>query len=158
MSPATASRRRTLRRLLGELSVSSQRQLVGLLAEEGHAVTQATVSRDLEALGAVKQPLDGDAARYSIPEDSIGPPAGAGARAAERAITGFVDSIVASENLIVMRTPPGAAHLVAGAIDHADIAGVVGTIAGDDTLLVIADSALGGSTVAATLENIGAER
>ena len=158
MSPATASRRRTLRRLLGDLPVSSQRQLVDLLAQEGHAVTQATVSRDLEALGAVKQPSDGDAARYSIPEESIGSATEAGARAAEQAISGFVDSIVASENLIVVRTPPGAAHLVAGAIDHADIAGVVGTIAGDDTLLVIADSALGGTTVAATLENIGAER
>ena len=158
MSPATASRRRILRRLLGELPVSSQRQLVDLLVQEGHAVTQATVSRDLEALGAVKQPSDGDAVRYSIPEDSIGSTTEAGARATERAISGFVDSIVASENLIVVRTPPGAAHLVAGAIDHADITGVVGTIAGDDTLLVIADSALGGTTVAATLENIGAER
>lgn len=158
MSPATASRRRTLRRILGDHIVSSQLQLVDLLAEAGHTVTQATVSRDLEALGAVKQTLSGGAARYLIPEEGAGSIAGAGERAAERAIAGFVESIVASENLIVMRTPPGAAHLVAGAIDHADIAGVVGTVAGDDTLLVIADSALGGSLVAATLEDIGARR
>lgn len=155
MSPSTASRRRLLRRLLRERPVSSQREMVGLLADAGHPVTQATVSRDLDALGAVKRRVDGDEV-YAIPDEAAGDTGTA--RAASAAITGFVDSIVPSGNLVVLRTPPGAAHLVAGAIDHAEIDGVVGTVAGDDTVLVVAAARVGGSELAKILENIGAGR
>ena len=79
-------------------------------------------------------------------------------RAVARAIADFVQTIAASGNLVVLRTPPGAAHLVAGAIDHADLSGVVGTVAGDDTLFVVADESVGGETLAMSLENIGAGR
>ncbi len=158
MSPATSSRRRMLRRLLGERSVSSQDELVVLLAEGGHLVTQATVSRDLEALGAVKQRVGDQEARYSIPVDAAARRSGADTRRVADAIAGFVEAIVASGNLVVMRTPPGAAHLVAGAIDYAGVAGVIGTVAGDDTLLVVADGDVGGESLARTLEKLGAGR
>lgn len=155
MSPSTASRRRELRRLLRTEIVSAQHQLVVMLADVGHVVTQATVSRDLEALGAVKRRgLDG--VHYVIPDEVEDH--GNGIRAVSRAIAGFVESIAASENIVVMRTPPGAAHLVAGAIDHAAFPGVLGTVAGDDTLLVVADPGTGGQALAETMENIGAER
>ena len=138
--------------------MSSQHELVVLLAEEGHRVTQATVSRDLDALGAVKHRAGDEQARYSIPADAAAGRPGAATRRLAEAIAGFVEAIVASGNLVVMRTPPGAAHLVAGAIDHAGVAGVIGTVAGDDTLLVVADGDVGGESLAKTLENLGAGR
>ena len=138
--------------------MSSQYELVSLLAEAGHRVTQATVSRDLEALGAVKQRSNGGELRYLIPEDGAVPDIAGASRVVVQAITGFVEAIVASGNLVVIRTPPGAAHLVAGAIDHAGLTGVIGTVAGDDTLLVVAADDGGGQALAETLENIGAGR
>ena len=156
MSPATASRRRTVRRLLSERSVSSQEEIVALLAVAGHRVTQATVSRDLDALGAVKQRSGSDPPRYVIPAQRT--PESPGAPAVARALADYAESIVVSGNLVVLRTPPGAAHLVAGAIDHADLSGVVGTVAGDDTLLVVAAEDLGGAALANALEEMGAEK
>jgi transcriptional regulator of arginine metabolism len=144
-----------VRRILRDHDVSSQQELVGLLASEGHPVTQATVSRDLEALGAVKL-READAARYVIPGD--GAADGEELGAAARAIAEFVESIVPSGNLVVVRTPPGAAHLVGGAIDRAALPGVAGTVAGDDTLLVVAQAPSGGRRVAETLENLGAAK
>jgi transcriptional regulator of arginine metabolism len=137
--------------------VSSQFELVSLLAAAGHRVTQATVSRDLDALGAVKERFEDESVRYVIANESI-VDAGDAVRAAGRAISGFVEAITPSGNLVVVRTPPGAAHLVASAIDHAGIAGVIGTVAGDDTLLVVADAEMGGDSVAEDLEEIGGGR
>ncbi len=126
-----------------------------MLASAGHPVTQATVSRDLESLGATKK-KDGDGpAHYVLPESDTSI-TGGGHRAVRAAIAGFVESIVPAGNLVVMRTPPGAAHLVAGAIDHGDVTGVVGTVAGDDTLLVVAADDVGGPRLAEFLEDLGA--
>ena len=155
MSPETATRRRVVRRLVASEEVSSQHQLVDLLAGEGHPVTQATVSRDLEAIGAVKERGAGSA-RYVIPDEA--PDWDEARRATSRAIAEFVESITTSANLVVVHTPPGAAHLVAGAIDHAGLDGVLGTVAGDDTLLVVAAEDLGGEALASELERIGAGR
>jgi transcriptional regulator of arginine metabolism len=158
VTAGTAGRRRALRRILLTRDVHSQRQLAALLGAAGHRVTQATVSRDLDAIGAIKDRTSGG--RYTVPDGPVGaldPATGNGARrAAGRAITDFVESIAASANLVVVRTPPGAAHLVAGAIDHAGLEGVVGTVAGDDTLLVVAAEQIGGAAVASALERMGA--
>ena len=157
MSPATASRRRAVRKLLASESVTSQLELVSLLAASGHRVTQATVSRDLEALGAVKERLEGATVRYVIQEEGWQQ----GSEAVRRvgsAIAGFVETMTSSGNLVVVRTPPGGAHLVASAIDHAALDGVVGTVAGDDTLLVVAATEMGGEALAQSLERIGERR
>ena len=138
------------------VSVYTLQQLVDLLARDGYAVTQATVSRDLDALGAVKRSTHRGGTRYVIATDQNLGANGQGVRAVRQAIAGFVESIVPSGNLIVMRTPPGAAHLVAGAIDHAEIDGVLGTVAGDDTVLVVAAPDTGAEALAGTLEDIGA--
>jgi len=155
MSPVTAKRRRRIRKLLGEGSITSQAELVDLLQGEGFPVTQATVSRDLDALGAVKtRNADGSveyttaASPQELSEAEI---------RLRRAVNDFVDEIVVSGNLVVVRTPPGAAHLVAGAIDAAQVDGVLGTVAGDDTLLVVA-SAASGEEVAAKIEEMGVRR
>ena len=154
MSPATASRHRTLRRLLESHAISLQGDLVSLLAELGHSVTQATVSRDLVALGAVKQPGADGAARYVIPDQAKGSGDDRN-RALADAVSGFVEMITASGNLVVLTTPPGAAHLVASAIDLSVMEGIVGTVAGDDTVLIVTDARSGGDRVAEDLERIG---
>ena len=154
MSPTTAARQRAIRSLLSQGSIGNQQELVDALASQGHAVTQATVSRDLDAIGASKARLPDGSYRYVVNDD--GSPFGSDAQAVSQAITGFVQSIATSGDLVVLKTPPGAAHLVASAIDHTDIAGVLGTIAGDDTLLVVADADRGGALVAKELESLGA--
>ena len=66
--------------------------------------------------------------------------------------------MIVSENLVILHTPPGAAHLVAGSIDRALVQGVLGTIAGDDTLMIVADATVGGDAIAARIEEIGARK
>ena len=145
------ARRGHIRRLLAEHQIAAQADLVELLAERGHIVTQATVSRDLVALGARKVPTpDGDA-RYVIAD---GVPGEVDPELADT-VSGYVMEIVPSGQLVVLRTPPGAAMLVAGAIDRYGVDGVIGTVAGDDTVLVVADVNIGGDKVAERFESIG---
>lgn len=156
MSPATAGRRRLIRKLLVDGSITSQARLVELLEGEGFPVTQATVSRDLDALGAIKVRNDHGAVHYSLA------PSAEQLSEAEirlrRAVNDFVEEIAVSDNLVVLHTPPGAAHLVAGAIDRAIVKGALGTIAGDDTLMIVADADVGGEAVALKIEEMGARK
>jgi transcriptional regulator of arginine metabolism len=145
---STAARRRLIRTLLTDRPVGSQQELVELLARHGHEITQATASRDLAAVGAVK---DGDG--YVIDDTRH-----SGASALARALDELAESIAASGNLVVIRTPPGAAHLLGAALDAASVEGIVGTVAGDDTILVVADEAVGGRRLAVRLEQIGDKR
>ena len=144
----SAARRRLVRTLVAQRTIDSQQALVELLAEHGYAITQATASRDLQAVGAIK---DGDG--YVIADDRH-----QHSTALADAVDGFAESIVASGNLVVIGTPPGAAHLLAAAIDAAAVDGIIGTVAGDDTILVVASERVGGSNVARELERIGAMR
>jgi transcriptional regulator of arginine metabolism len=112
------------------------------------------VSRDLDALGATKTRGADGVVHYTT---TANPVALTEAEARLRkAISDFVQEIAVSGDLIVVHTPPGAAHLVAGAIDHSRMPGVLGTIAGDDTLIVVASPEAGGAEVAAKIEEIGA--
>lgn len=144
----TAARRRFVRNLVGSKDIRSQSEIVAALSTAGYAVTQATVSRDLQVIGAGK--VDGDSYRLTDrphPEEArVG---------LARSIDEFVESIDASGPLVVLKTPPGAAQVVAAAIDNAGIEGVIGTVAGDDTILVIAGESVMGRTLATTLEQIG---
>ncbi|HHC08524.1 MAG TPA: hypothetical protein ENK55_07385 [Actinobacteria bacterium] len=144
----TEARRRLVRRLLATRRIENQRQLRELLALEGFDVTQATVSRDLGAVGA-RRIRDGSEARYELVDD----PAVDEARAElRRVIDAYVEAVLASGNLVVLKVPPGAAHLVAGRLDGAELEGVLGTVAGDDTVLVVAAEDVGGAAVAAMIE------
>lgn len=132
-------------------SVRSQTELVDRLSAEGIQVTQATLSRDLEELGAIKvRAGDGGPAVYLIPED--GTPM---LRQAEQApvrlirlLRELLTSMDFSGNIAVLRTPPGAAQFLASALDRCGLPEVVGTIAGDDTILVVAREATGGQDLA----------
>jgi transcriptional regulator of arginine metabolism len=126
--------------LTRDRAVRSQTELAELLSAEGLAVTQATLSRDLEELGAVKvRGTDGSAPAYVIPEEGRGP-----LRIAEQAperlkrlLRELLTGADASGNLVVLRTPPGAAQFLASAFDRSGLPDIVGTIAGDDTILVV---------------------
>ncbi len=151
-----AGRQARIVALLSARAVHSQGELAALLADEGIEVTQATLSRDLEELGAVKlRGADGGAGRYVVPED--GSPVRGVAGGTDRLSRLLGDLLVstdASANLAVLRTPPGAAHYLASAIDRAALPEVVGTIAGDDTIFVIAREPMTGAQLAATFETI----
>ena len=135
MSPSISTRRRLVRRLIGDQPIHSQQELVAMLEAAGHFVTQATVSRDLDAIGAVKVRTDDGRLHYEIPEANGGQ---SDEREIARIIDEFSDSLSVSRNLLVIRTRPGAAHVVAGALDRASLDGLLGTVAGDDTVLVVA--------------------
>jgi transcriptional regulator of arginine metabolism len=138
-----------IRRILTGGAVSSQSELVEVLGREGFEVTQATVSRDLKELGAVKVRSTRGGLTYALRSGS-GEDAGLG-----RILAEFGNEILPSGNLVVIKTPPGAAQVVAGALDRSALEGVLGTVAGDDTVLVVADGT-GGDRLAELLEQIGA--
>jgi transcriptional regulator of arginine metabolism len=149
---AKPQRQYRITRLLADHTVTSQGQLVDLLAAEGIAATQATVSRDLEDLGAIKVRVGGGESAYAIPELP------SQQRAPEdhlrRVFSEWVVEVAHSGHLVIARTPPGSAHVVASALDRSDLAGVLGTVAGDDTLLVVVAEGITGSDMAATLAEL----
>lgn len=145
----TASRRRAIRRLIADHAVASQQELLGLLAAGGHPVSQSTVSRDLEAIGAHKVHQGAGPPRYAVAGP---PPAHTPGLAAALAL--HLTGVAASGNLVVLHTPPGTADLVALALDQAGLPGVLGTVAGDDTVLVVVAEGTSGASMARTLERI----
>lgn len=123
-------------RMLERVQVTNQSQLVELLADDGVTVNQATVSRDLEELGAIKVRVPGGETVYAIPElptQQVSPE-----DHLRRVLGDWVVEADRSGDLIILRTPPGSAHVVASAIDRSGLTDVLGTVAGDDTLLVVA--------------------
>ncbi|MPZ25479.1 MAG: arginine repressor [Micromonosporaceae bacterium] len=161
--PSTrAARHARIVELIRTRPVRSQTELVELLAAAGAQVTQATLSRDLEELGAMKVRGADGAAVYLIPED--GEPvrrlpaqlaAGAGTTHPPGRLVRLLRELLtgadASGNLAVLRTPPGAAQFLASALDRSGLPEVVGTIAGDDTVLVVAREPVGGAGLAGLL-------
>ena len=132
--------------LIRDRSVRSQTELAELLLEvDGVQVTQATLSRDLEELGAVKV-----GGAYLIPEDGKRPLRDAEQAPARllRLLRELLTGVDASGNMAVLRTPPGAAQFLASALDRSGLTDVVGTIAGDDTILVVARDVTGGKALA----------
>jgi transcriptional regulator of arginine metabolism len=154
-----AARHAQIVELLGASPVRSQAELAAALHRAGVQVTQATLSRDLEELGAVKlRTPDGGQSAYVVPEDGapiaarhIGddPPT----RLA-RLLGDLLISAQASANLVVVRTPPGASMFLAAAIDRAGLPGVLGTVGGDDTILVISRDPGGGEALARELREL----
>jgi transcriptional regulator of arginine metabolism len=151
--PATkAARHGRITDLIRDGGVRSQTELAALLQAEGVLTTQATLSRDLEELGALKlRGVDGGAPVYVIPEDGSPRPMAGGTSRLARLFSELLLSHQASGNLVVLRTPPGAAQFLASAIDRTGLADVIGTIAGDDTILVVARAGLSGEELGARL-------
>lgn len=142
--------------ILQRRAVRSQTELAEALAEEGIAVAVATLSRDLDELGAVKlRAADGGAGRYIIPEDgSRAPGIPGGTDRLGRLLADLLVSADHSGNIAVLRTPPGAANFLASGLDRANLDDVVGTIAGDDTIFVMAREPVGGAELADRLASL----
>jgi transcriptional regulator of arginine metabolism len=136
--------------LLGREPVRNQEQLRRGLRAVGVVATQATLSRDIKELGLVKRASDGAYQRPTPPMM----PAGGTASALSRAVTEFVTGVDRVQHMIVLRTGPGQAHAAAIAIDRAQLPEVVGTIAGDDTILVIARDVRGARALADRLAGL----
>ena len=144
---SSSARRALVAKMIKGGLVESQTQLVKLLSREGVRVTQATASRDLEDLGAVRVRDDAGLLHYQLPNEintkSGGTPE-------------LILSVIASGNLAVVRTPPGGAQLLASAIDRNALNGylksAIGTIAGDDTVLVVSKSSNGGAELAKMID------
>jgi transcriptional regulator of arginine metabolism len=154
-----AARQARIIAVLAENPVRSQAELARALHAAGCQVTQATLSRDLDELGAVKlRTADGGLPAYFVPEDGSpltargvddDPP-----QRLARLLAELLNSADASANIVVLRTPPGAANFLASALDRARLPQVLGTVAGDDTILVIARDPDGGPALAEHLVNL----
>ncbi len=154
LTPLTKSARQALVvELLESREVRSQHELADLLGLRGVHVTQATLSRDLVELDAVKVRGPSGTLVYAVPAEGGDrtPVAGESAAAQHRLSRLAAELLVSAEasaNLVVLRTPPGAAQFLASAIDKVEISDVLGCIAGDDTVLVIGRDPAGGEALA----------
>lgn len=126
-------RQKAIAEMIRAGSLGSQEEVTSKLASLGYAVTQATVSRDLDQLGAVKVKRGGVQA-YALP-DQISGSDWAAARL-QHILSEWVRSVEAAGNLIILKTPPGSAHLVGLALDQSDLPEIAGTVSGDDTLFL----------------------
>jgi transcriptional regulator of arginine metabolism len=155
-------RRDAVARILRSRRIGTQDELLVALRVAGFEATQATLSRDLARLGARRVSLPAGGTVYELPGDAEAPERQArGGEAAERALGAvreMVSAVSCNASLVVVRTRPGGAPAVARAIDLAGLPGVLGTLAGDDTVFVAPEGALRPRTLAARLgERLGAE-
>lgn len=131
-------RQRAILTLVATRPIHSQEELAALLDRQGFATTQATVSRDIRELGLVKVPIKDDEAlfKYIVPSATVNY-----VSRLHRVVAELVETVEGSVNLIVLKTPPGSAQMVASALDEAAWPDVLGTVGGDDTILVVVRSA-----------------
>jgi transcriptional regulator of arginine metabolism len=143
-------RQHRIAKILEARPVTNQGQLVDLLAEEGIEATQTTVSRDLEELGAVKVRLPGGDSAYALAE--LPTQQVVSGEHLRRVLGEWVVEMASSGNLVIVRTPPGCAHVVASALDRSGLPGLLGTVAGDDTVLLVATEDESGSGMVERLQ------
>jgi len=151
MTQGRPERQRAIVDMLREGPAPTQQEVAARLVEAGYDVTQATVARDLEQVGAVKVKREGKLG-YSLPEklcDRNWP-----VDRLKRIFAEWVQAVETSGSMVVVRTPPGSAHLVALAVDQAKLPEVVGTIAGDDALFIAVRSTLPTEPLAQRLRDL----
>ena len=154
LPPTKAARRQRIVEHLTRSPVHSQPELARLLADDGVVVTQATLSRDLEELGTVRIRDERGSLVYAVPAEGgdrtprTAPSEGVVEGRLARLCADLLVAADASANLVVARTPPGAAQFLASAIDQAELPEVLGTIAGDDTVMLISRDPRGGRALA----------
>jgi transcriptional regulator of arginine metabolism len=155
MTDARQRRQRAIADLLRAEPISSQEEVTERLSAAGFTVTQATVSRDLDQLGAVKVKRGGTI-RYTLPQE-IGDGDWAAARLG-RIMAEWVQSVETAGPLLVLRTPPGSAHIVGLALDQAKLPEIAGTLSGDDTLFLALRDGVDAGTAAAKLRKLSQDQ
>lgn len=166
-SPRLTTKVARHQRIIGILEsrdVESQVELRAELARIGVEVTQATLSRDLDELGAVKVLGANGQLAYRVPPDGVSPRDGdadltnASRTRLERVLGELLGTVDQSGNIVVMRTPPGAAQYLASVLDHTALPEILGTVAGDDTVLAVARDPAGGAQLAQQLARLSRRR
>ncbi|HYX48051.1 MAG TPA: arginine repressor [Sphingomicrobium sp.] len=147
MTELKQRRQRAIAEIIRGGTLSSQEELAERLSKLGFAVTQATISRDLEQIGAVKVRRDGQLS-YALQDQ---PQVDAGRLAV--LLREFVISIDSAANLLVIKTPPGSAHLIGVALDQSDVPDIVGTICGDDTIFAACRTASAAEALAGKMRS-----
>ena len=153
MSELKERRQRVIADLIRADVLGSQEEVAGRLAGLGFEVTQATVSRDLEQLGALKVRRDGRIS-YALPDQLTAH--GAGPSRLGSVLRDWVRSVDVAAAMVVLKTPPGSAHLVGVALDEASLPEIVGTICGDDTIFAACRSAGDAEAIATKLRTLAA--
>jgi len=151
MTDSRDQRLRAIADLIRTRPVASQDEIAEALAALGFTVTQATISRDLEQLGAAKVRRAGLLV-YALPEE-ISPPVSDGPQM-QTVFRDWVRSVDFAGNLVVIKTPPGSAHLVGVALDRAELPEVAGTICGDDTIFVAVRDVVSAPSLAQRLQRL----
>jgi transcriptional regulator of arginine metabolism len=149
MTMQTRERRAEIRQLIGSRQVATQEELRALLADRGHDVTQATLSRDLAQLGARRAAQPGGGTYYELPDAP---------RTATPLLQDLVRAIDDNGTLVVVHTTSGAAQVVAGALDRARLPEVLGTIAGDDAIFIAPARGISTTRVIRKLKDLVASR
>jgi len=151
-----AARQYAIRQIINTAAVGTQEELKSLLVQRGFTVTQATLSRDLDEMRAVKQPVAGGAVVYSVPDEEavfVG-----GEKVTDtlwaRVAADAVLAIESSANIVIVRTKPGAAQYLGSAIDRCGLSEVLGSVAGDDTIMVVSRNPVGGQSLAEALTDL----
>jgi len=145
-----ARRRQAIVELVSGERLGSQEEIRSRLAQLGHQATQSTISRDLEELGLARV-HDADGVRYVMPEAAAGTPSSTRLR---RLLAEFAVAFVRTDVGLIVRTPPGAANVLAEGIDRAGLPEVAGTIAGDNTILIIGREGIGATAIDTILTDI----
>lgn len=154
-----AARRARIAALVSSQTIASQEELGRLLDDEGIHVTQATLSRDLDALGAVKEHLANGEVRYSVPSrTAIDTSLPREDHSLQRVVTETLLRAEAAGNIAVVRTPPGAAQYLAGHLDRNPSLETVGSVAGDDTIIIVMRTAKDAVTLCDTLVSMSTGR
>jgi transcriptional regulator of arginine metabolism len=153
VTDSRSRRQRAIAEIIRSGGAGSQEEVTARLAELGMHVTQATVSRDLDSMGAVKVKRGGNVS-YALP-DQIGSTDWAAARLT-KIVAEWVQSAEAAGNMVVLKTPPGSAHLVGLALDQAQLPEIAGTVSGDDTLFLVVRNGFDAGIVAGNFKRMSA--
>lgn len=154
MNALKSSRQEAIARVIRSGAIASQEELAERIGGLGFVATQATISRDLEQLGAIKVRHSGQS-RYALPETPPPPRTMAGEPRLRVVFRDWVRAITPAGNLVIIKTPPGSAHIVGVTLDHSDLADVVGTICGDDTIFIATPSVEAAEALTTKLAQLG---
>jgi transcriptional regulator of arginine metabolism len=144
------ARQQKIKEIIARIRITSQQQLLQELSLNSLNITQATLSRDLDEIGIVKELIDGEVC-YQLPDATTDPEI-------KNIAAGLITGIDHSANIVVVRTPPGGAQFFASSVDKSQIDEIIGTIAGDDTVLIVTKSPTGSAAVADQLLKLASSK
>ena len=150
MTKATIQRQKLIANFIDSGNISSQNQLKGMLKKDGTIITQATLSRDLNELGAVKKRLKNGKLVYLLPKNQDN---NAQYKIAKKALQDFVTEVQPVSNQVVVKTTTAAAQVIAESIDNLYLEGIVASLAGDNVVLVITADQKNAKLVAKSIED-----